>query len=179
VRLTATVAEPGPVSGVAAQQQVTGAMTRTHFSNTVDIPAPQPLVWSVMADVESWPAWTPSVKRIVRLTPGPLAVGSRLRIHQPKLPPALWRVIEAVPDSHFTSVSTAPGLRVIAHHAAEATSTATRVTLSIRYEGLFGPLLAWLTRNVNESYLAMEANGLKARCTELVAKHHSKQHETH
>jgi uncharacterized protein YndB with AHSA1/START domain len=32
-------------------------MTRTDFSITVEIPAPQPLVWSVMADVERWPEW--------------------------------------------------------------------------------------------------------------------------
>src|SRR5262245_9656147 len=120
-------------------------MTRTEFSVTVEIPAPRRLVWSVMADVERWPEWTPSVKRIMRLSPGPLVVGSRLRIHQPKFPPAFWRVIEIEPGSHFTSVSTAPGLRVTARHAAEETATATRVTLSIGYEGWFGPLLARLT----------------------------------
>ena len=154
-------------------------MARTAFSITVEIPAPLSLVWSVMADVERWPEWTPSVKRIVRLTPGSLAVGSRLRIHQPKFPPAFWRVIEAVPDSHFISVSTAPGLRVTAHHSMEPTPKVTLVTLSIRYEGLFGPLFARFTRNVNERYLAMEANGLKARCAELILKSESEYHEAH
>ena len=38
------------------------------------------------------------------------------------------------------------------------------MTLSIRYEGLFAKLLAWMTKDINERYLAMEANGLKARC---------------
>jgi hypothetical protein len=69
-------------------------MTQTDFSITVDIPVPKPLVWSVTADVERWPEWTASVSRVKRLTSGPLQVGSRVRIHQPKLPPAYWRVTE-------------------------------------------------------------------------------------
>jgi len=142
-------------------------MIQTTFSTSVEMAAPPPVVWSVMADVERWPEWTPSVKRIVLLKSGPLAVGSRLRIHQPRLPPAFWKVIEAVPDSHFISVSRAPGVRVVASHVAVKTSTGSRVTLSLRYEGLFGPLLAWLTRGINASYLTMEANGLRARCESL------------
>lgn len=144
-------------------------MAQTFYSITVEIRASPRIVWSVMADVERWPEWTPSVTRIKRLTPGPLRVGSRLRIHQPKLPPAFWRVIEAVPDSHFVSVSKVPGVRVTARHSAERISAGARVTLSIHYEGLLGPLLARLTHSVNERYLAMEANGLKARCEELTA----------
>ena len=117
-----------------------------------------------MADVERWPEWTPSVTRIVRLTPGELTVGSRLRIHQPKLPSALWEVIEAAPGSHFTSVNRAPGVRVIARHSVERAGAVTRVTLSLRFESVLGPLVARLTRRLNERYLAMEANGLKSRC---------------
>jgi hypothetical protein len=152
-------------------------MTQTYFSITVEIPAPPALVWAVMADVERWPEWTSSVKRIVRLTPGALVVGSRLRIHQPKLPPALWRVIEAVPDRHFTSVSTAPGIRVVARHAAERIPGATRVTLSLSYEGVFGPALAQLLRGINEHYLGLEANGLKARCAELATGQNTKSRD--
>jgi hypothetical protein len=44
------------------------------------------------------------------------------------------------------------------------------VTLSIRYEGLLGAWLARWTRTLNERYLGMEANGLKARCTALAMK---------
>jgi polyketide cyclase/dehydrase/lipid transport protein len=154
-------------------------MTQTHFSITVDVPAPPQLVWPVMADLERWPEWTPSVSRVRKLSPGPLGVGSRVRIHQPKLPPALWRVAEVEPNSGFTSVSTAPGVRVTARHIAEPTADGCRVTLSIRYEGLFGPLLARWTRDLNERYLALEAHGLRARCIELASKPYSRTHETH
>src|SRR5262245_33939484 len=110
-------------------------MTRSNFSRTVEIPTPLPLVWSVMADVERWPEWTASISSVKLLSPGPLQVGSRVRIHQPKLPPAFWRVVELNPGAGFTWVSRAPGARVTARHAAEAAASGTRVTLSIHYEG--------------------------------------------
>jgi len=48
-------------------------MSRIHFSITVEIPAPRPIVWSVMTDVERWPEWTASISRVKRLSPGPFA----------------------------------------------------------------------------------------------------------
>ena len=145
-------------------------MTRTEFSRTVEIPAPPTLVWSVMTDVERWPEWTPSVSRVKRLSAGPLRVGSRARIHQPKLPPARWRVTELNPGAGFTWVSVAPGVRVVAGHYIEPCADGCRVTLSIRYEGLLGRWLARWTRDLNERYLALEANGLKTRCVALAAE---------
>jgi uncharacterized membrane protein len=154
-------------------------MTRTHFSITVDIPAPQPRVWSVMVDVERWPEWTASISHVKRLSPGPLHVGSRVRIHQPKFPPAFWRVTELKPGASFTWVSRAPGVRVTARHTAEAIEIGSRVTLSIHYEGWLGAWLGQWTRNLNERYLVMEATGLKAHCTKLVSVPCTECHEAH
>ncbi|MSU59740.1 MAG: hypothetical protein EXS35_16495 [Pedosphaera sp.] len=39
-------------------------MAKTSFSITVDISAQPQIVWAVMADVERWPEWTPSVGAI-------------------------------------------------------------------------------------------------------------------
>ena len=154
-------------------------MTRTNFVITVEIPAPPSLVWSVMADVERWPEWTPTISRVKRLSPGPLQVGSRARIHQPKLPPASWRVTELNPGVSFTWVSLAPGVRVTARHTTEASAIGSRVTLSVHYGGCLGALLALWTRHLNERYLALEANGLRARCTELAARLVSARTEAH
>jgi hypothetical protein len=41
--------------------------------------------------------------------------------------------------------------------------SASRVTLTIEFRGLLGPLVAWLTRGLNAQYLALEAQGLKKR----------------
>jgi len=175
-------------------------MTQTDFIITRDIPAPLPLVWSVLADVERWPEWTASIARVKMLSPGPLQVGSRVRIHQPQLPPAWWQVTELNPGASFTWISRAPGVLVTAQHAAEETAASTRpvreraaplivnsrprshrasVTLSIRYEGLVGKLLARWVGKLNERYLEMEVNGLKARCAGLSANLVSEHHEAH
>jgi hypothetical protein len=45
-----------------------------------------------------------------------------------------------------------------------------RGTFSISYEGLFGRLLARWVGNLNERYLALEAEGLKKHCVERRAQ---------
>ena len=67
-------------------------------------------IWPIMAGVEQWHTWTMSISRVKRLDNGPFGVGSRAMVFQPKLPPALWKVTECVPEHHFTWVSANPGL---------------------------------------------------------------------
>jgi heme-degrading monooxygenase HmoA len=140
------------------------AMAQTKFKLTVEIHAPAPLVWPVMTDVGRWPEWTSSVSRVKLLTPGPLRIGSRVRVHQPRLPPAAWRVTELSAGEQFTWVSVAPGVSVVARHAVEAAAKGSRVTLSVGFEGWFGRRLARWMRGLTERYLALEANGLKDYC---------------
>ena len=137
-------------------------MERTNFDIAIDIAAKPDLVWQVITDVEHWPEWTPSVKSIRRLDKGPLVKGSRALVRQPKLPPAMWKVTE-VNDRGFTWTSGLPGLWVIAHHSVEPAESGSRATLSLRYTGLLAPLVARLTRSVNDPYLKLEAEGLKKR----------------
>jgi len=116
-------------------------------------------------DVERWPEWTPSISKVTKLSPVPLAVGNRVRIRQPKFPAAWWRVTQLEPGYGFTWESAVPGIRVVAQHCIEPIVTGSRVILSIAYAGVFGRWLARGTRELNERYLEMEANGLKDRCT--------------
>jgi uncharacterized protein YndB with AHSA1/START domain len=141
----------------------------TDFSITVNIAAPPDRVWAVMADVERWSEWTPTVTQIQRLERGPLVVGSRARIRQPKLPSAVWQVSELLEGRSFTWVSRSPGVLVTATHSVEPTAQGTRATLSLRFSGFFGPLIARLTRRLNERYLALEAKGLNERSTATAA----------
>ena len=80
------------------------------FQIEIEIGAAPDVVWATMRDVERWPEWTPTVTSVRLRTPGPLSVGSRASIRQPKLPPALWCVTE-LDDSNrtFTWVNAAPG----------------------------------------------------------------------
>jgi len=117
-----------------------------------------------MKDAVRWPEWTASVTSVRLVGGGTLAVGRRALVRQPKLPPAMWTVTELEEKSFFTWISGAPGMRVSARHAVEPSATGTRATLSIHYGGFFGPVLARMTRGVNDPYLALEAAGLKRRC---------------
>lgn len=130
---------------------------------TTEIAAPAERVWQVMSDTKRWHEWTPSVTRVKRLEEGPLAVGSRAVIRQPKFPPALWKVIAIEPGRSFTWVSVAPGLRVIGHHSVEPMNAGSRATLSLELQGILGGAWGRMTRNITERYLTFEAGGLKAR----------------
>ena len=138
-------------------------MPRNVFSRSVDIAAPADRVWEVMTDFTRWKEWTPTVTRIDALDADMLRVGSRARILQPKLPPAMWR-LTAVSTHDFTWVSKSPMVTVTARHHIEALdSSSCRATLSIQFGSLFGGVVAWLTRSINERYLELEAAGLKGR----------------
>jgi hypothetical protein len=119
-----------------------------------------------MRDIEHWPDWTPTVRKVRRLDKGPLGVGSRALIWQPKLPPAMWRVTE-LDDARrsFTWETRSPGMRLQARHRVEDVGNGSRATLSIQFSGFLGPLFARLTRDLNHRYLALEAKGLR-ECSE-------------
>jgi hypothetical protein len=128
----------------------------------VDIDAPAERVADVMKSVERWSEWTPTVNWVKRLDAGDFRVGSRVMISQPKFPPAFWKATRIEPLG-FTWVSTAPGMRVVAHHFVEPLGPVSRATLSLEFHGLVGPWFGRLTKGINERYLALEAAGLKAR----------------
>ena len=133
------------------------------LSSSIDIQAPPDTVWAVWSDLERWPEWTASVSRIERLEPGPLAVGHRVRVHQPKFPPATWRVIALEEGRGFTWVSESPGARVTASHWIEPRAAGSRARSAITFAGPIALLVGWLSRSLTERYLHLEAAGLKAR----------------
>ena len=135
------------------------------IQGTVEVDAPAERVFAVYADVERWPEWTASVTSVELLDPGPLAVGSRVRIRQPRLPTAVWAVTELDPGRSFTWVAQGPGHRTTGTHtvAARADRGCT-ITATLDQEGLLGGLVGRLTRSLAESYVAMELRGIKQRC---------------
>jgi uncharacterized membrane protein len=142
--------------------------TEKFFQIETEINASAELVWATMRDVERWPEWTPTVTSVRLRTSPPLAVGSRAVIRQPKLLPALWRIVE-LDDSlrSFTWVNSAPGVHFVAKHLVVPFGERSRVRLSLRFEGLLAGILGFATRKLNNRYLAMEAQGLKSRVERL------------
>ena len=136
------------------------------FQISVDIDAPPDVVWPVMSDGERWHEWTASVTSVRLLDKGPLRIGSRALIRQPRFPPAVWKVTALEPGRRFVWRSGMPGMWVYGDHSVELTPTGTRATLRLTYEGLLARLMGRMTRGITLRYLNMEASGLKRRSEE-------------
>jgi len=136
-----------------------------HFEASIDVAAPARRVYDVYADVERWPTWTSSVTSVERLDEGPLRVGSRARIRQPRLPVAVWEVTELVPGEYFTWVARGPGLRTTGRHQVSPTAVGTvAVTATLDQEGPLGWLVGQVYRGLTDRYLQTEVRGIKAHC---------------
>jgi uncharacterized membrane protein len=139
----------------------------TNFNTAVDINASPQRIWSVMSDLEHWHEWTRSITSVKRLDSGPLAVGSKAVVTQPKLSPAEFTVTALEEDKGFTWETRSPGAVVVADHRIDVTNGGCRVTLSLKFSGLVGPSAAFMMRQTINEYLEMEAAGLKMRCEAL------------
>jgi hypothetical protein len=131
---------------------------------SIDVAASPDQVWRVLLDVERWPEWTDSVSRVRLLDAGPLAVGSRVEISQPRIPTGAYVVTRLEPGRAFTWQQRQLGSTVSAHHdCTPLPDGGTRVELRVVMSGVVGGVVGRLYRKLTERYLAMETAGLKAR----------------
>jgi uncharacterized protein YndB with AHSA1/START domain len=123
---------------------------------TVRVGAAPERVWEILADVENWPIWTPTVTSATRLDTGPLRVGSRVKIKQPRLPVTTWTVTDLTPDDSFTWVATGPGFRTTASHRVQPADPGSVVTLTLDQDGPIGWLIGRLISGLTNRYLTLE-----------------------
>lgn len=135
------------------------------FVTSRHIDAPTDLVWEVLADVDHWPDWLPTVDSVERLDDGPFTLGSRARVRQPRLPRADWEVVELVEGRLFTWRSTGPGIATTGRHEVVPDGAGSTVTLSIEQHGPVGAVAALLWRGLTQRYIELEAASLAARVT--------------
>lgn len=137
-------------------------------SDAIDIEAPADLVWSVYSDVVGWPALTESVTSVELSPPGPLALGSRAQIKQPRLPRVEWTVTALETGREWVWENKAPAATSVAAHSVVATGEGrAHVELWIDQRGLVGRVIGVLVRRMTRRYLRMEAEGLKRRCESM------------
>ncbi len=135
------------------------------FETTFDVDAPPSQVWFVSTDVERMPDWSTSMTKVVLEPKGPLVVGSRARITQPKLSTATWTVTEIVPGESWTWETKASGARTIATHTVVPREGGlSTVTLSVRMEGATAAGVWLMAGKLVRSYVTAEAHGLKTEC---------------
>jgi uncharacterized protein YndB with AHSA1/START domain len=135
------------------------------FTTTRHIDAATEPVFDVLFDVGRWPDWLPTVDSVERLDDGPLEVGSRAKVRQPKLPKAEWQVSEVVAGRSFTWEATGPGLRTIGRHEVVPDGTGSTVTLSIEQTGPMSGVAALVWRGLTQRYIELEAASLDKRVT--------------
>ncbi len=136
-----------------------------HSVARIIIQATPAAIWQVLSDVERWPRWTPTVLDVQPLTHHGFHVGSRYRITQPKLRPAVYEVTECIPHQAFTWVQKAPGATRIADHRINACDgDGAEVELTFTTEGLLGGILGNMYAKRICDYLRTEARSLKAHC---------------
>jgi uncharacterized membrane protein len=144
------------------------------FRHVVEIRISAQRVWEVLLDVERWPVWTTSVSKIQRMDLGPLTLGSRTRIWQPRLMPAVWQVTSLDEKRRIFAWTTHTcGIRIVGRHQVDALGERSRVSLSLTYYGVIGAVLARAYRDLNWEYLTREANGLRGHCEAPAIQHAS------
>ncbi|ADB30818.1 cyclase/dehydrase [Kribbella flavida DSM 17836] len=131
------------------------------FEHSITIDAPAERVWAVFSDVARWPEWLPTVDAVERLDEGPLRVGSRARIRQPKLAVAVWEVTHFKDGEYFEWVSRGPGIRTTGGHRVVSTPAGTVATGTIIQEGPLAWLLGRLYAKLTDQYVALELETLK------------------
>lgn len=133
------------------------------FETTIDIDASPARVWALMSDIERWHEWTPSITSIQRLDQGPMGVGSRARVKQPKLAASVFEVTAWQRERGFDWVTKSPGLQGLGRHVVAPSARGSRVTLSVTFSGALAGVVAFFFGRLTDRYIRMEADGLKRR----------------
>jgi len=133
------------------------------FEKAVTVHAPAEIVWGVMVDLESWPEMTRSMTSVERVDDGPLRVGSRVRISQPRLPDALWIITEWVEGQRFVWETNGFGLWTAATHSLLELPEETTLHLEIEQAGLLSVPVGLAFGPLTNRYLDWESQGFKKR----------------
>lgn len=139
-----------------------GVWADVRFESGIDINAPTKKVWALIDKLEEWPQWMPSIKKIERVSQGPLAAGSQLSVTANvsgltvKL---LMTIIKFVPEHTVVMQGKALGTGLIRFYTLEPLDGKTRVTIGGDVSGV----LAWLARRSGQAISDEIALAVKTR----------------
>jgi len=132
------------------------------FESSIDINAPAEKVWALIDKLEEWPQWMPSIKKIERLSKGPLTAGSQLSVTAKvsgltvKL---LMTIIEFVPERTVVLEGKALGTKLTRFYTLEPVNGKTKVTIGGDVSGA----LAWLACRGGQAVSAEIAQAVKKK----------------
>lgn len=133
------------------------------FTTSIVIAAPLEQVWPVLADVERWATWTPTITRVTSLDGGAAREGARYRVEQPRLAPAVYTITSWRAPHAFTWVMRSPGIEGVADHTLTAVPGGCRLELRVEFRGLLAGLVAAMAGALTQQYIETEARSLKAK----------------
>ena len=132
------------------------------FSSSVEINAPVEKVWSLIDKLEEWPQWMQSIKKIERVSEGPLAVGSQLivtaRVSRLTVN-LLMTITEFIPERSVIMQGKALGTNLTRFYFLEPVDDKTKVTIGGEVSGL----LAWMARRGGKAVSYEIAQAAKRR----------------
>jgi carbon monoxide dehydrogenase subunit G len=114
------------------------------FSASVEINASPERAWPLINDVEEWPKWIPSLKKIEKVSEGSLGVGSRVLVVARSLITVnlLMAITEFVPGRRVVMEGKVLGVRMKRYYEMEPVNGKARLTAGGEVSGL----LAFLVR---------------------------------
>ncbi|MGH3503517.1 MAG: SRPBCC family protein [Nocardioidaceae bacterium] len=128
---------------------------------SITIQAPISTTWERLVDIESWPGVSESIESVELVDSGPLQVGSRARVQQPKMPLMTWKVTELEPNASFVWSSKVAGVTTVAAHTITEVGGATQMVLTIDQYGALAWLFARISAGRSRRYLELEAQAHK------------------
>ncbi|MGE5597317.1 MAG: SRPBCC family protein [Hyphomicrobiales bacterium] len=139
-----------------------------HFEKTIEIEAPPETVWEVVADIERWPGWTESIKR-VEVVRGPLGPNAVYRLDVRGTRRSDWAVTGWDPGRRFSWRTKIQGVTCDAAHEIEPAGAGARLRLTLDYSGFMAKLFAPMIGRTSKQNLDMESAGMK-RAAEMKAR---------
>lgn len=124
-------------------------------------------IFSILKDVEHWNNWTDSIIHISFKEGKIFEIGSRVKILQPKLSPAIWTITEIHNNKSFSWEQKSYGTKIIANHFIEKCNEGTIAKSQIIFQGFWAWLIYKLSFALTTRYLEMEIKGLKNKCESL------------
>jgi len=132
------------------------------FESSIDINAPVTKVWALVDKLEEWPQWMPSIKRIDKISEGPLTVGSQLSVTAKVnglIVKLLMMITNFVPERNVVLEGKALGTKLTRFYTLEPVNGRTKVTIGGDVLGA----LAWLARRGGQAISAEIALAVKTK----------------
>jgi len=132
------------------------------FESSIEINAPTQKVWALIDRLEEWPQWMPSIKKIERVSKGPLTIGSQLAVTAKVsglTVTLLMTITEFVPERTVVMQGKTLGTNLTRFYNLEPVNGKAKVIIGGDVSGA----LAWLARRGGKKVSAEIAQAAKKK----------------